>query len=57
MSTESAGELSHPFNRGFAAFAHDISCAKLTCQRDPVRMTTQDDDLSRTQAAGGDHAA
>jgi hypothetical protein len=37
--------------------AHDVRCAELSRQRDPIGMATEDDDLLSAEAPGGDDAA
>src|SRR5258708_19071448 len=50
------GKFAYALNCLVASLADDVGCAKPSRQRDPVRMTAQQDDLLRAKAPGGNHA-
>jgi hypothetical protein len=57
IDAETARELAHPLHSCLTALADDVGCAELVRQRDPVGMTTEEDDLRGSEALGGDHPA
>ena len=57
MDSQASRQFSDSRNRFCAAFAHDIGCAELLGQRDPVRMAAQEDDSLCAESPCGDDAA
>ena len=57
MDAKAAGELAHALDRLVAALAHDVGCAELFSERDPVGMPAQHDDLLGAEPPRGDDAA
>src|SRR5207249_8398884 len=57
VDTETIGQFAHALNRLVTAFTHDLRSAKFLTERNPFRMTTEQDDPFRTQAARRDNAA
>jgi hypothetical protein len=57
MGTKAAGQDAHVLDCCLASFAHHIGCAERSSERDPVRMTTQQDDLLCAKSSGGNHPA
>ena len=57
MSSETVRQIANTGNAFLAAFADDVGCAKIRCQREPVRMPAEHDDPLGAEALGGDHPA
>jgi len=57
VDAKATGQLAHALDRLLAALAHDVRCAELIGERDPVRVAAQEDDPLGTEAPGGNDAA
>jgi hypothetical protein len=57
VRAESAGELADALDRRIPSLADDIGRAESACERDPVGVTTEHDDLLGAEPPGGDDAA
>src|SRR6266566_7816101 len=57
VDAEAAGQLARAVDRALAALAHDVRCAELSRQGDPVGMVAQDHDPLGAEAPGGDDGA
>src|SRR5438034_97479 len=54
VDAEAARQLAHARHPLLATLAHDVRCAKLFRQRDPVPMAAENEDLLGAQASCGD---
>jgi hypothetical protein len=57
VDAEAVGELPDALDCLVASLAHDVGCAELLREGNPVGMAAHDDDLVGAEAAGGDDAA
>jgi hypothetical protein len=57
VRAESAGELADALDRRIPSLADDIGRAESACERDPVGVTAEHDDLLSAEPPGGDEAA
>jgi hypothetical protein len=57
IGAETIGQFTDALDRLIATFTHDLRSAKFLAERNPFRMTTEQDDPFRTQAARRDDGA